>query len=143
LETPIQPAVPAARSTGRSAQRRSNRAFIVFLILWLILISAGITGAKLYSDHLTRSMTTDINRQTNIKLTAMQKQYDERLQAAESSYKSEIAVLQGKIDALNELLTFTKDNASAKTDNSNKLFTQLSEVKKQLEQLKKNLDVLK
>lgn len=88
-------------------------------------------------------MTADINRQTNIKLTAMQKQYDERLQAAESSYKSEIAVLQGKIDALNELLTFTKDNASAKTDNSNKLFTQLSEVKKQLEQLKKNLDVLK
>ncbi|PWV92087.1 hypothetical protein DFQ01_13633 [Paenibacillus cellulosilyticus] len=143
METPIQTVVPAARSTGRGTQPRSNRAFIVFLILWVMLIGAGIAGAKMYSDHLTSTMTADINKQTNDKLTSMQKQYDEQLQAVETNYKNEIAALQGKVDALNELLTFTKDNASEKTDNSNKLFTQLSEVKKQLDELKKNLELLK
>jgi peptidoglycan hydrolase CwlO-like protein len=143
METPIQPASHAPRTTGRSTQHRSTRAFIIFLILWVILIGSGIAGAKLYSDHLTTTMTADINKQTNEKLTIMQKQYDERLQAVETNYQNEIAALQSKVDALNELLTFTKDNASTKTDNSNKLFTQLSEVKKQLNELKKNLDVLK
>ena len=47
------------------------------------------------------------------------------------------------MDELNQLLTFAKDNASAKTDNSNKLYTQLSEVKKQLALLEKNLELLK
>jgi hypothetical protein len=51
--------------------------------------------------------------------------------------------MESKIQTLNELLTFAKDNADSKTDNSNKLYTQLAEVKKQLNELKRNLDVLK
>ncbi len=61
----------------------------------------------------------------------------------ETGYTSDLAELKAKVDALNELLTFTKDNADSKTDNSNKLYTQLNEVKKQLNELQKNLDVLK
>lgn len=67
-----------------------------------------------------------------------------------TDYESKIAVLseqvkelQSTVQTFNELLTFTKDNASNKTDNSNKLYTQLSEVKKQLDTLKKEMDLLK
>ncbi|WP_127533408.1 hypothetical protein [Paenibacillus kobensis] len=133
---------PATRS-DRAPRKRSQRAFVIFLFIWVLLIASGIAGAKLYTDHMKSEMTDKINQQTTAQITQMQKQYDERLKQVETGYKDEIAVLQGKVDALNELLTFTKDNANAKTDNSNKLFSQLNDVKKQLDQLKKNLDVLK
>ncbi|MNP78351.1 hypothetical protein D3C76_1759400 [compost metagenome] len=51
--------------------------------------------------------------------------------------------LQSKVESFNELLEFTKDNSSDKSDNSNKLYSQLSEVKKQLTQLQKQMDLLK
>ncbi|MNW58568.1 hypothetical protein D3C74_364440 [compost metagenome] len=51
--------------------------------------------------------------------------------------------MQSTVDTFNELLTFTKDNASNKTDNSNKLYTQLNEVRKQLAALQKEMDLLK
>ncbi|UUZ93069.1 hypothetical protein LJK87_49025 [Paenibacillus sp. P25] len=53
-----------------------------------------------------------------------------------------MAKMQAKIDSINELLAFTKDSASSKTDNSNQLYTQLADVKKKLDDLKKNLDAL-
>ncbi|MNW68970.1 hypothetical protein D3C74_478760 [compost metagenome] len=55
----------------------------------------------------------------------------------------EVKELQSTVQSFNELLTFTKDNASSKTDNSNKLYTQLNEVRKQLDALKKEMDLLK
>jgi hypothetical protein len=54
-----------------------------------------------------------------------------------------MVVLEAKVEQLNQLLAFTKDNASSKVDNSNQLYSQLAEVKKKLEELQKNLDVLK
>ncbi|GFN33129.1 hypothetical protein [Paenibacillus xylaniclasticus] len=142
MQTELRASVPAPRSE-RAPRKRSRLAFVLFLLIWVLLILSGITGAKLYTDHMRNELTSEINEQTKAQITLMQKKYDERLKQVEASYKDEMASMQSKVDALNELLTFTKDNANAKTDNSNKLFTQLNEVKKQLEQLKKNLDVLK
>ncbi|EFM10580.1 conserved hypothetical protein [Paenibacillus curdlanolyticus YK9] len=142
MEAPMQ-SLSAPRSDRAPRRRNSRRAFLIFVFIWVMLIAAGLTGAKLYSDHMQASVTADVSSQTKAQLALMQHDYDERLKKLEESYKGEIAVLQSKIDALNELLTFTKDNANAKTDNSNKLYTQLNDVKKQLEELKKNLDVLK
>ncbi|MNW18345.1 hypothetical protein D3C71_2178750 [compost metagenome] len=65
------------------------------------------------------------------------------MQQLEANYTNDLAELKTKVDALNELLTFTKDNADSKTDNSNQLYTQLNEVKKQLNELQKSLEVLK
>jgi len=73
----------------------------------------------------------------------MQQDFDARIIKMETDYQERLAQMESKIQALNELLTFAKDNADTKTDNSNKLYTQLAEVKKQLNELKKSLDVLK
>ncbi|MNI83962.1 hypothetical protein D3C73_1408210 [compost metagenome] len=60
-----------------------------------------------------------------------------------SALSTEVNNLQSKVETFNELLEFTKDNTTDKTDNSNKLYTQLSEVKKQLAELQKKMDLLK
>ncbi|MNW04214.1 hypothetical protein D3C71_2002730 [compost metagenome] len=69
----------------------------------------------------------------------MKTDYESRIAALSDQVKE----LQSTVQTFNELLTFTKDNASSKTDNSNKLYTQLSEVRKQLEALQKEMDLLK
>jgi len=133
----------ASRKETGTRKKKSNASFLVFIGIWILLIGGGLFGAKLYTDKMQRDMTADIQRQTSAQIADMQKAYDGRLAAMESTYAGEITLLKEKIDALNELLTFTKDNADTKTDNSNKLYTQLNEVKKQLNELKKSLDVLK
>jgi hypothetical protein len=65
------------------------------------------------------------------------------LEALKVNVNQEMASLQSKVELLNQLLAFNKDNASTKVDNSNQLYTQLAEVKKKLAELQKNLDVLK
>jgi len=112
-------------------------------MLWLILIGGGVFGAKWYSDRIQEQVSSDLERQTAGQIAAMQQDYNERIDKLENDYKDQMAQMEGKIQALNELLTFAKDNADTKTDNSNKLYTQLAEVKKQLNELKKSLDVLK
>lgn len=138
----LEHAATSRKETG-TRKKKSSAAFLVFIGLWILLIGGGLLGAKLYTDKMQRDMTADIQRQTSAQIADMQKVYDGQLAALESTYAGEITLLQEKIDALNELLTFTKDNADTKTDNSNKLYTQLNEVKKQLNELKKSLDVLK
>ncbi|RJE88674.1 hypothetical protein D3P07_11840 [Paenibacillus sp. 1011MAR3C5] len=134
-------------TTGRketsTRKKKGNAAFLLFIGIWILLIGGGLFGAKLYTDKMQRDITADIHRQTSAQIADMQKAYDGRLAELETTYAGEITLLKEKIDALNELLTFTKDNADSKTDNSNKLYTQLNEVKKQLNELKKSLDVLK
>ncbi|MCR2804505.1 hypothetical protein [Paenibacillus soyae] len=131
------------RQAANTRKKRSKTAFIVFIGIWLLLIGGGVYGAKVYTERMQRDITADIERQTASQIAEMQKAYDERLAVMESGYQNEISQLKEKVDALNELLTFAKDNADDKTDNSNKLYTQLNEVKKQLDELKKSLDVLK
>lgn len=112
-------------------------------MIWLMLILLGVTGAKLYSDRIQQQVAADLERQTASQIAVMQQEYEERLNKLETTYMDELSQLTTKVDALNELLTFTKDNADVKTDNSNKLYTQLNEVKKKLNELQKSLDVLK
>lgn len=124
-------------------KKKSPLALILFICIWLILISAGIYGAKWYTERIQHNITVDLEQQTAAQISSMQQAYEARISQLETNYIGEIAELKSKVDALNELLTFTKDNADSKTDNSNKLYTQLNEVKKQLNELKKSLDVLK
>jgi peptidoglycan hydrolase CwlO-like protein len=126
-----------------SPRKKRRGAFFIFAIVWLVLIASGVTGAKWYSERIQNNVTADIERQTSAQIALMQQDYDARLTKLEAGYKEQLTKLEGKIQALNELLTFTKDNMDTKTDNSNKLYTQLAEVKKQLNELKKSLDVLK
>jgi len=129
------------RETPPRKKRRG--AFLFFVVLWLILIVCGVTGAKWYSDRIQQQVSVDLGRQTSAQIALMQQDYNDRITALENGYKEQLGQMESKIEALNELLAFTKDNADTKTDNSNKLFTQLAEVKKQLNELKKSLDVLK
>ncbi|MBJ6360218.1 hypothetical protein JFN88_02640 [Paenibacillus sp. MAHUQ-46] len=115
----------------------------VFLSVWVILIVVGVVGTMWYTDHTKRALTAQLEAQTASKLAVMQQHYEERIEAVEKSFADEILNLGSKVESLNELLTFTKDNASNRTDNSNKLYTQINEVKKKLNELEKNLEVLK
>lgn len=116
---------------------------LVFVLLWLVLIAGGITGAKLYSDHIQNEVSANLEAQTANQILNMQRDYDARITKLEEDYKAQLALMESKIQSLNELLEFTKDNADTKTDNSNKLYSQLADVKKQLTELKKSLDVLR
>lgn len=127
----------------KTRKKRGKRTFLVFIGVWLVLICSGILGAKWYTDRIQQKIAADLERQTASQITAMQQTYEARMLELETNYTADLAELKAKVDALNELLTFTKDNADSKTDNSNKLYTQLNEVKKQLNELKKSLDVLK
>ena len=126
-----------------SPRKKRRGAFLFFAIVWLALIASGVTGAKWYSDRIQQQVSADLASQTANQIASMQQDYNERMTKLEDGYKEQLAQMEGKIEALNELLTFTKDNADTKTDNSNKQYTQLAEVKKQLSELKKSLDVLK
>ncbi|MFC5471398.1 hypothetical protein ACFPPD_22165 [Cohnella suwonensis] len=124
-------------------RNKKRGAFLFFLLLWVVLIACGTLGAKWYSDRIQQRVALDVSRQTAAQISEMQQLYDSRIAKMETGYQEQIAKMESKIQSLNELLTFAKDNADTKTDNSNKLYTQLAEVKKQLADLKKSLDVLK
>lgn len=131
-------------SNRQSSSRKRNPAMVlVFVLLWLVLIAGGVTGAKLYSDRIQNEVAKNLEAQTASQISLMQREYDARMTKLEEDYKAQLALMEGKIQSLNELLEFTKDNADTKTDNSNKLYSQLADVKKQLTELKKSLDVLK
>jgi chromosome segregation ATPase len=73
----------------------------------------------------------------------MQRQVEARMAELEAAYRAEIDAVEARVNELNELLTFVRDNATDDKDDSNLLYTQLNEVKKKLDQLQKQLDVLK
>jgi len=124
-------------------RRRTKPSVIPFVILWIVLIGAGVCGSVWYTGHLKSEISAELSRQTAAQIADMQADYDKQLNDLKQNYQDEMAKLESKIEALNELLTFNKDNMNDKTDNSNKLYTQISELKQQLDELKKNLDVLK
>ncbi|MBW7474340.1 hypothetical protein K0T92_06255 [Paenibacillus oenotherae] len=127
-----------------NTRRRKGKATLpLFLSIWMLLIASGVIGAIWYTDQIKQNITTEVSQQTAKQIAAMQAKYEAQLKGMETSFSSEITKVQGKVDALNQLLEFSKDNASSKTDNSNKLYTQINEVKKRLAQLQKDLDVLK
>ncbi|MDF2924306.1 MAG: hypothetical protein K0R57_3220 [Paenibacillaceae bacterium] len=133
---------PYARS-AKSAATKKKHTYKFLLLMWVFLIAGGVWGTKAYSDHLRDQIATRISAENQAQLDVIQKDYQAQLSDLRTSMQSDMTKLQGKVDALTELLAFTKDSANSKTDNSNQLYTQLAEVKKQLEALEKNLDVLK
>ncbi|MFC4598648.1 hypothetical protein [Cohnella hongkongensis] len=137
------PTVPPDIYPERPPRRKRRGAALFFVILWLALIAGGVYGTKWYSDRIQRQVSIDLERQTAGQIAAMQQDYETRIAKLETDFQEQMTQLESKVDTLNELLTFAKDNADTKTDNSNKLYTQLAEVKKQLNELKKSLDVLK
>lgn len=127
----------------KTRRKKGKSSFLVFICVWIVLIGLGIFGAKWYTDRIQQTITANLEKQTAAQISTMQQDYEARISKLETKYTADLTELKGKVDALNELLTFTKDNADSKTDNSNKLYTQLNEVKKQLNELQKNLDMLK
>ncbi|WP_322903324.1 hypothetical protein [Paenibacillus campi] len=127
-----------SRSTTRPKLAGGNSARWFFVSL-LVIIALGATAAYAYSNHLKQQMITAIKADTERQIASLQSDYETRL----TTMSQQIQQLQSKVDSFNELLTFTKDNASNKTDNSNKLYTQLNEVQKQLDTLQKKMELLK
>ncbi|NWL88360.1 MULTISPECIES: hypothetical protein [unclassified Paenibacillus] len=120
--------------------RKKRRPSVKMILLtWILLIALGVTAAYLYSNHLKDSMIAQMNLEIQTRTDAMKTDYTTQL----SALSAEIQELNSKVEAFNELLTFTKDNSSNKTDNSNKLYSQLNEVKEQLAALQKKMDLLK
>ncbi|WP_054026511.1 hypothetical protein [Bacillus sp. FJAT-28004] len=133
----------ASQYDKKTRKKKGSRPFLLFVCIWVIIICSGILGAKWYTDRIQQTLSTNLEQQTAGQIASMQQAYEARILKLETDYTTDLAELKAKVDALNELLTFTKDNAASKTDNSNKLYTQLNEVKKQLNELQKSLDVLK
>ncbi len=144
MRTPeLQPAVATDVYRQPALRKRKPSALLFFVLIWVLLIACGVAGAKWYSDRIQNQVSDRLESQTAAQITRMQQDYEIRMTQLETDYKAQLALMESKIQTLNELLTFTKDNMDTKTDNSNKLYTQLAEVKKQLAELRKNLDVLK
>ncbi|MNE61689.1 hypothetical protein D3C80_1569170 [compost metagenome] len=99
----------------------------------------GVYAVYSYTNYLKQQVLSELSAQSQQQLTVLKTDYESRI----AVLSEEVKELQNTVQTFNELLTFTKDNASSKTDNSNKLYTQLSEVKKQLDALKKEMDLLK
>jgi uncharacterized protein HemX len=144
LESVATPAMAPARTSGKSVKSAASRrkSYILFFTSWLLLIATGIFGAVWYTQHIKQQIAADLSSQTQQQLQTLQTEYQKQLDTLKESMTSDMSKLQAKVDSFNELLAFSKDSASSKTDNSNQLYTQLQEVKKKLDELKKNLDVL-
>lgn len=126
-----------AETTRKRKPRRLSPKWIV--LIWILLIGAGTASAYLYSDYLKDSMMSELDAKWQARTNALKADYTTQLTAL----GTQVSDLQSKVDAFNELLEFTKDNTTTKTDNSNKLYTQLNEVKQQLADLKKKMELLK
>lgn len=131
------------RRKESSKKRRLRLAFINFFMLWLLLIAGGFYATHSYMEHFKKTVTGQIEEQTSAQIKTLQTSYDEQIEKLETSYITQLSDLQIKIEQLNELLTFTKDNANSSTDNSNMLYTQLNAMKTQLNELQKSLELMK
>jgi hypothetical protein len=129
------------RNVQTSTHRKKTYRLLIFA--WIMLVGMGLTGAYYYTNFLKDQLVADLGRQNQAQLQTIQADYQMQLEDLKVNVNQEMAGLQTKVEQLNQLLAFTKDNASTKVDNSNQLYTQLAEVKKKLVELQKNLDVLK
>ncbi|MCZ8519290.1 MULTISPECIES: ABC transporter C-terminal domain-containing protein [Paenibacillus] len=143
MNTPLEPGIRGSGiRTGEPGTRKKRRTYLALFLFWLLLVGGGAFGAKLYTDHLRAQIASDIAAQTDERLKAVQQGYESQISQLKDTLTGDMAKLQTKIDSVNELLAFTKDSASTKTDNSNQLYTQLSDLQKKLEELQKQLDAL-
>ncbi|MCY9515213.1 hypothetical protein [Paenibacillus apiarius] len=136
----MQPSVHTESDTSRRTRTKTSGASAKwFLLFWAVMIAIGVTATYFYSNHMKTTMLQDLQQQTEAQLQQVKLSYEKQL----NELNKKLDAMQSKVESFNELLTFTKDNASNKTDNSNKLYTQLNEVKKQLSVLQKKMELLK
>jgi uncharacterized protein HemX len=143
MSTQLEMVTGSKLSRNTSASPTQKKSYKLLLVAWLMLVSSGLGGAYLYTNYLKNELTSDLAQQNQIQLQSIQADYQKQLTDLKTSVNQDMTDLQTKVEHLNQLLAFTKDSASSKTDSSNQLYTQLAEVKKKLEELQKNLDVLK
>lgn len=124
---------------SREASSRKGPKARWFWMFWIIFIALGVAAAYSYSNHLQKEMIAQLQQDTQKEMAALKAQYDSRF----TELSQQMNEMQSKVQSFNELLTFTKDQASGKTDNSNKLYSQLNEVKQQLSKLERKLELLK
>ncbi|KOP66909.1 hypothetical protein AMS62_17950 [Bacillus sp. FJAT-18019] len=110
-----------------------------FWVFWIVLIGLGTTAAYLYSNQLKEQVVIQLQEDTRKEMASFKAEYDQKF----NELVQEMDEMQSKVQSFNELLTFTKDQASGKTDNSNKLYSQLNEVEKQLKVLERKMELLK
>ena len=139
----LQSGTEIATRASRKSRSVSKAAVFLLIAVWLLLIAGGAAGAAWYAGELKARMTADIERQTAAQIAAMQQEVEARMAELEAAFRADIDNVAAKVNELNELLTFARDNATDDKDDSNLLYTQLNEVKEKLEQLQKQLDVLK
>ncbi|CAM4237032.1 MULTISPECIES: hypothetical protein [Paenibacillus] len=130
---------PATVTEPMRPRKKQSPSVALILLVWVLLIGAGAAAAYFYSNHLKQSMVAQLDAKWQSQTEMMKADYTSQLTAL----SKEVEELQSKVDTFNELLEFTKDNTSEKTDNSNKLYTQLNEVKQQLAKLQKQMGLLK
>ncbi|MFD1178447.1 hypothetical protein ACFQ3W_19400 [Paenibacillus puldeungensis] len=130
---------PVSATNPTRNRKKKGPSVAMILLTWVLLIGIGTVSALIYSNHLKNSMMDQLDAKWQSQTAVMKADYSKQLTALSKEVKG----LQSKVDTFNELLTFTKDNTSKKTDNSNKLYSQLKEVKQQLATLQKKMDLLK
>jgi esterase/lipase len=132
-------------NTSRNGQvpTHPKKTYRFLIILWIMLVGLGLTGSYYYTNYLKDQLMADLAQQNKAQLQSIQMDYQQQLTDLKTTINQKVVELDSKVEQLNQLLAFTKDNASTKVDNSNQLYTQLAEVKKKLIELQKNLDVLK
>lgn len=135
----MQPLAETSRVHSRTTTARKGPSVKWFLLFWIVMIGVGVYAVYSYTNHLKQQVLSELSIQSQQQLNVLKTDYEAKIALLTDEVKS----LQNTVQSFNELLTFTKDNASAKTDNSNKLYTQLNEVSKQLEALKKEMDLIK
>lgn len=142
MNTPLEKTAQYPLQRYGKPKNPKTKTYVVLFLAWILLIGFGAMGAKLYTDHLKKQITTEIASQMEAQLASVEENYQTQISQLKDSLNNDMGKLQGKVDSVNELLAFTKDSANSKTDSSNQLYTQLAEVKKKLDDLKKQLDAL-
>ncbi|QGQ95268.1 hypothetical protein EHS13_10390 [Paenibacillus psychroresistens] len=143
MSYPLESVSRENNSRNAPASKHRKKTYKLLIFAWIMLVGMGLTGAYYYTNYLKAQLVDDLARQNQTQLHAIQSDYQMQLEDLKTNVNEDIVGLQDKVEQLNQLLAFTKDNASTKVDNSNQLYTQLAEVKKKLIELQKNLDVLK
>lgn len=143
MSSPLE--VVSRENTSRNVMtsKQRKKTYKVLILVWIMLVGMGLTGAYYYTNYLKEQLTADLVQQNQAQLQSIQIDYQQQLTDLKTTINQKMVDLEGKVEQLNQLLAFTKDSASTKVDNSNQLYTQLAEVKKKLVELQKNLDVLK
>ncbi|UJF34562.1 hypothetical protein [Paenibacillus hexagrammi] len=143
MNMPIETSTANSLPRASKASKVKRKTYLLLFFGWVLLIGVGVAAAVLYTNHLREQISADIAQQTQQQLKVIQEDYQSQLDQLKQGMTTDMTALQTKVDALNELLAFTKDSANSKTDNSNQLYTQLAEVKQKLDELEKNMEVLK